>query len=846
MNLRTTFFLLLAFALQQVGSWTTLLASDTNVFLATDGLQSAIYTATGVKVIGSSDNANYLLGANSSNSVLAIAVHHMEYVLDPTLRPVIRLVAYKKPTKTTPGVITATLVEFTEFEHVFNLNNLLVMRAYGTGLTGVNGASLDAIINLTYIGNTNGTPAQPTQVTIQPLGLVKPNNKPSFKTPSTLDEGAVLLTTDDPAHPILQVDVTGTGTWPVSNCNVNLSSTLIDFGTLTVGATNTQPLILRNNGSLPCTVNGILLNGGSAFSVTAPATPFTLATNNAITVLVRYTPITNASDSAVLRISSTDPSAPQQYVNLSGDGTTASPANITVSPGLLNFGSVQIGTNRTLNVSIINSGGTTGAVTTLALATFSTNFTYAPPAPFNLPPSSTQTVAVTYQPVDTSASTGALQIQDTDPNNPFASVSLIATGITPVCSLQIGPTSLNFGAVTNGGILSLPVSVTNNGLASCSITSIGYTGSPDFTNLPAVILPIVLPPGATTNLSFSFMPTGGIETGSATINDSAGSTTITFSGLGATISSNCAVNVSPTNLAFGNVAIGSTNTLTFVVSNMSATNCSVNGLILSGSTAFSTNTLALPIQLPPGSQVEIGVRYKPSAIGADTGTLQVVTGDPVNPIVAVALTGNGLEPSINLSTNNLQFGQLPAGSNVTLNVWLTNSGEVIATIYSISLSGSLNFTLDPIVPRSQFELTNNASVLIPVTYVTPPYPSTDAGAIIISNNSPVSPQIVLLNGTSLQSLLSLSLNSWSFGNVVIGNTNSAAVTIRNTGNTNGTVEAVEVDGSGQFITSPTAPILIGPGSSTNLNIRYIPANLQTLILFGGAVTSSGKPTKVSP
>ena len=838
---RHSVFLLLLVTLQQVVPWTAVSASDTNVFLAHNGLQGDGYTATGVRAVKLGGSASLLLGTNANTCVLAIAVHHMEYVDDPTLRPTFRLVAYNSGSHK----IVATLVEFTELEHVFNGKNHLIMHAYGTGMNGVDGASLDAIIDLTYEASASpAIPATPIRVSIQPLGSVKPSGAPGFNVPSTTDEGLVLFSTDDPAHPVLEVDVTGTGTGPLAGCNVNLSSTTLNFGTITVGTTNVQPLILRNNGTAACTVSGILLNGGSAFSFTGPATPFTLVAGSALTIFVRYTSLTNVSDSAILRITSTDPAAPQQYVNLTG-GASAAPANITASPGLLNFGAIQVGTNQTLNVTIVNRGGTAGTVTALSFGTSSNSiFSASPVAPFVIPPSSTQIVAVTCRPIDTSAVMSTLQVKDSA--NHLTSISLVVTGITPVCSLQVSATSLDFGAVNFGASRSLSVSVKNTSLAPCSINSLNFSGSNNFTNFPGVTLPLAILPGASTNLSFSFVPTGGLVSGTATIIDSAGSTAITLSGSGAATSSSCAVNVSQTSLTYGNLAVGGTNTQFFVISNTSATNCSVSAITPSGSGDFAVFAPTPPFQLPAGSWVEVGVQYTPSGDGAVSGNLQVVSGDSVQPIVNVALTGTGVDPFIGLSTNNLQFGKVQSGSTITRTVVLSNPGGVNATIDSISISGSPNFTLDPIVPHSQFELTNGASIIIPVTYVAPVYPSTDIGAVIISNNVPGSPLIVTLNGTSLQSVLSLTLSNWTFGTVPVGATNSVSVTVNNTGNTNGTIETVEVAGSGRFWTIPTAPITIGPGSFTNLNIEYVPANIQTIIIIGGSVTSAGKPSKVSP
>ena len=290
------------------------------------------------------------------------------------------------------------------------------MHAYGSGLSGVDSASLDAMIDLTYQASaTPAIPATPLRVSIQPLGTVKPTGPALANSPLTRDDGTILfqIPTDDPENQqYLQVDATGNGTGPSAGCNVSLSTKAIDFGTVTLGTPHVQPLVLRNNGLVACTVSEILVNGGSAFSVIAPhLTPFTLAAGASTNLLVQYAPVANVSDSAILRVSSTDPNNPQQYVTLTGFTTTA-PANITASPESLNFGSVQVGTNQTLNVTIINSGGSTGIVTALSVAP-STIFTVSALAPFTIQPGATQSVAVTYRPVDTSSATGTLQVQVT-------------------------------------------------------------------------------------------------------------------------------------------------------------------------------------------------------------------------------------------------------------------------------------------------------------------------------------------------------------------------------------------------------------------------------------------------
>ena len=266
-------------------------------------------------------------------------------------------------------------------------------------------------------------------------------------------------------------------------------------------------------------------------------------------------------------------------------------------------------------------------------------------------------------------------------------------------------------------------------MATCSISSIAYSGSSNFTNLLTTTLPIILAPGAAADLSFRFKPTGGLVTGTATIFDSVAgpAPVVALTGLGVPLSAGRAINISRANLPFGDVAVNSTNTLKFVVSNTGSSNCNITALGTTGGDFLPINIDPAVTNFPltPGSIFGVSVQYSPSGVGADVGSVFIINDGTTN---SVALTGKGVDPFLGLSATDLQFGQLPAGSYRTLtNLVLKNIGGVNATVYSITLRGSPNFALDPIVPRSRFELTNDDSVIIPITYVAPSYPSTDAG-----------------------------------------------------------------------------------------------------------------------
>lgn len=816
------------------------LASDTNVFNVSSSLQGSGLSATGTKIVTFKSNNALILGTNGPATSLAIAVHNVD-CFDKDPHPTVRLVAYNRAL----NKIVSPLVEFTEVHRVLAAENKIIMQSHGVGLNGVEGADLDALITFTHVPCTSSNaPTAPLTVSIQPLGTIKPNGTPTFQAPITADDGTLLFLTDDPNNPVLQVAVAGIATEPSSTCNIDLNTTALSFGNLAVGSNSVQTLIIRNNGTLPCTVNSLTRNGSTAFSVGGPAAPFVVPANSAVNLSITFAPVVGGADGAILRVTSTDPVAPQQFVDLSGTGTTTTPCNINASPLLLNFGSVEIGTNKTLSITVTNSGGLDCAVDRLTLVTQSSNFTVnAPAVTFPVGAGTSQVISVTYTPTDNSGATGTLEIDSNDSDNRLILISLTATGVTAACRLTIDPTSLDFGAVIVGTNRSLTVGITNNSLTTCTINTNIFSGSAEFST--PIATPVSLLPGDSTNFVFVYAPSSNTVATGSTIIRAQADTTITLRGQGVTVSSNCSFTISRNSISFTN-AVGEANVQKFQISNGSSEGCTVQSLVLSGSLDFTLIAPPLPIHLGGSNTVEIGVRYLPGAAGSDLGLLEVITDALLNPITDIPLDGNAVQVALQVSTNALDFGSLPVGDQSTRSVFLTNTNTVNAVISSIGKSGSGDFTLDPIVPTARFILQPAETVEIPVSYL-PSNQGSDTGAVIINGNQAGSPTLIQLSGLGLRSNLSANPGTLAFGTIQLNTTNGLTVTVRNTGNINATVDAIEFLGSSRyFVTDPPVPFTVLPGQSINVVVDYLPVNIQTILILGGSVKSSGKPTIVTP
>jgi len=822
-------------------------AGNTNVFNVKSNLKGAGFSASGAKVIALKGKNGFILGTNGPANSLAIAVYNVD-CLDKDPHPSVRLVAYNRA----QNKIIAPLVEFIEYSRVLAAENKIIMQCRGVGLNGVEGANLDAVITFTHVPCTSSDgPTAPLTVSIQPLGIVKPNGTPTFQAPITGDDGTILFLTEDPNNPVLEVEVTGLGREPSPNCDIDLNTTALTFSSAAVGSTNVLTFSIRNNGSLPCTVNSVTLNGSSAFTV--PLTnAFIVPPASAVNIPVSFIPITNGADSAVLRVTSTDPNDPQQFVNLSGNGTAAAPMHISAHPLSLNFSSVPVGTSLTTNVTVSNTGGETGHVDRVTLVTQSQNFSFSTPgAQFDIAPGTSQVITVTYTPTDSSTEAGTLEIDNNDPANRLILIDLNANGVIPVCQLTVETASLPFGAVALGSSQSRSVGVTNIGLVVCTINTNILSGSGDFTLSPPLAAPLDLLPGDSASFTFVYAPTSsGAASATATIGSGS---PITLTGSGVAISSNCTLVVTTNSIAitsgdildFGDVAVGSTNVQKILISNTSTNDCMIQELQLTGS--FTLITPPQPIQLGSNQLVEIGIRYVPNAAGASLGQLVIITDSVTQPITDIQLRGNAVQVILQVSTNALNFGALPVlEKSPPLSVFLTNTNTVNAAISRIDLTGSDEFSLDLFVPRSAFFLAPGSSVEIPVSY-RPQDQGSDTGTVSVTGNQLGSPTTFQLFGTGIRANLGVAPTNLPFGVTQLNITNTQTVTIRNTGNTPSVVNAIEILGSSRyFVIDPPVPFVVLPDDPVTVRIDYLPINIQTILILGGTVKSSGKPTIVTP
>lgn len=278
------------------------------------------------------------------------------------------------------------------------------------------------------------------------------------------------------------------------------------------------------------------------------------------------------------------------------------------------------------------------------------------------------------------------------------------------------------------------------------------------------------------------------------------------------------LSASSSSVSFGNIAVGSTATLTASLTNTGLAAVNISQATISG-TGFTVMGAGPSGSVGVGQSVTVTVQFAPQSTGAASGML-TVSSDASNSPASVALTGMGTQAGVSVSPLSLSFGNVNVGSSASQNVTVTNASTGIITVSGVTPTGS-GITVNGVFPQT---LNAGASTTFEVQFA-PAVTGNVSGSVSIANTAPGAATIVAVSGTGAQAEIATSPSSVSFGNVATGNTNSQPIQISNGGNATLTISQVTVTGGGNgFSTILSTPLAIQPGKSASFNATFTPSS----------------------
>jgi hypothetical protein len=390
--------------------------------------------------------------------------------------------------------------------------------------------------------------------------------------------------------------------------------------------------------------------------------------------------------------------------------------------------------------TVTNTG--TGSVTISQVAAAGSGFSVSGfSGATTLAPGQSVSLAVKFAPTATGYAAGNVSVISTATNSPTTfPVSGTGAASTQTYQLSLSTTGIAFGnqAVYNSS--SLPFTVTNTGTGSVSISQVTVTGAgfgaSGFSGAAT------LAAGQSLSLSANFAPSAtGNVLGSLSVVSTATNSpaTIPLSGTGV----KPLIVVIPSSVAFGNAAVGVTNTQTITLQNPGSGTLTVTQASLSP-TGFSLSGLALPLSVAPGGSASFNVGFTPTSAGSLSGSL-TLTSNATYPALSIPLSGSGVASALQLAANptSLSFGSLTTGTSAAQTVALTNTGNSAVSISQISASGTGFSTSGIALPLS---LAAGQSTSFSVTFA-PTSTGNLPGNVTVVSNATNSPLTVALSGT---------------------------------------------------------------------------------------------------
>jgi hypothetical protein len=549
--------------------------------------------------------------------------------------------------------------------------------------------------------------------------------------------------TSDASNSPLAISLSGTGTQPV----LTMAPTSLNFSNVPMGQTSTQTVTLTNSGNASLNLSQATVSG-TGFAMSGLSLPKTITAGQNTSFSVQFTPTSTTGASGSITFTDNGSGSPQS-LTMTGSAV-ATGSSLGANPGSFNFANVVVGQTSPQSITLTNSGNAT--VTINQVITTGSGFSASGlAANQTIAAGASTSFTATFAPTGPGTVSGNIAITSSATN---ATLNIPLSGTGTQGALTANPPSINFSGLALGTSGSVPVTLSNTGTSSVSITAHSITGT-GFT-LTGWTAPASLNPGQTTSFTVTFAPTApGATNGSVSISNSAPGSPLTIaltgSGLQAQISAN------PTSVAFANVVVGNSNSQPITLQNNGTGTLTFSNIAVTG-TGMTITGLSTSTTIAAGGSMNFNAIYTPTSTTAVNGSITLTTnGTPAS--LAISLSGTSVAATRLLGANppSLSFGTVNVNSSDPLTSILTNNGNSNVTISSVTVVGA-GFSASGVANGTI--LTPGQTATLTVTFAPTTGGAVSGASVSIASNATGSPTAIPLSGTGQAASGSSVLLQW--------------------------------------------------------------------------------------
>ena len=314
-----------------------------------------------------------------------------------------------------------------------------------------------------------------------------------------------------------------------------------------------------------------------------------------------------------------------------------------LSGAAVSFNPVAVGSTRTATAKLTLATTAKQSVTISSVTTSApfTAGTPTPALPVTLTAGQSISVPVTFSPASPGGATGSLTFATNLAEFPTVSIGLSGDGTKP--GFYAAPTSLAFGTVPIGSTDPLPVTITNGGTATETVSS-NVAGSP----FSVAGVPASVAPGGSFTAIVTYKPTAVTnDTGTLTVTPGDGTTAATVSLTGTGQAGQGTLTATPSSVSFGSVPLGQTSTQTVGLTNTGNLPITITGSTAPGVPFGLPAPVSSGITLDPGYDLQVPVTFTPQSAGPVSSTYSLTASDGHNPAqrVSVPISGTATAPA---------------------------------------------------------------------------------------------------------------------------------------------------------------------------------------------------------